>query len=180
VGLALLDASVVGEGEVASPTGTPPSFASEDAQLAATLEALDTIAGSAGAGLLARFYGADVQVRLGQKDAAIKALRTLAGELSTKDNLYFLAVERLAHLLEESGAAEDAIKELERLSAPGGSFYRDAAAFQIARIHQAQGRTDQARLILSGFKTSFPDSPLNSDVAERLAALGDGSSPEEK
>ena len=178
--LELLEATVVGEGEFANPTGTPPTFESEEAQLKATLAALNALEGSAGAGLMARFYGADVQVKLGDKEGAIASLKSLAGDLSVQDNLYFLAVERVANLLEETGAAEDAIKELERLRAPGGGFYRDAAAYQIARIHHAQGRLDEARKIWSDFKLSFPDSALNSDVAERLAALGETAVAEDK
>ena len=95
--LSLLDATVVGEGEFANPTGTPPTFESEEAQFKATLAALGAIEGASGAGLMARFYGADVRVKMGDKEGAIAALRSLAGDLSVQDNLYFLAVERVAH-----------------------------------------------------------------------------------
>ena len=178
--LAILDADLVSEGIPANPTGTPPTFESDEARLEGTLAALQAVAASSGAGQLAKFYSADVLVKLGKKDEAKAALRALAGELSQSDSLYFLAVERLAYLLEETGAAEEAIKEFERLSAPGGTFYRDQAQYQIARIHQAQGRTEKARAILTGFKTSFPNSTLISDVEERLGEMGELATAEEK
>ncbi len=171
--MAILKAEVALDESEAAPDATPPVFGSDDARLKAGRVALEgVVASGSSVADLARFYAVDTQVKLGDKDAAVSSLTQLIDSLSTQSSLYFLAVERLALLQESMGKSDEAIKTYEKLTGDKKAFYRDAATFEVARIHHAQGRTDEARTLLVAAKEEFPTSTLGASMDSLLKELG--------
>lgn len=171
--LTVLAGEVVADEATANPDGDPPTFVSDEARLKAGRAALGAVVDSGGSvGTLAKFYAIDAMVELGEKERAVTELSALVKGLSANDSLYFLAVERLAFLQESIGQVEQAIASLEKLRAGTGSFYGDVAALEVARMHLAQGRTEQAREVLTVAKRDFPTSSMNSAMEGLLKELG--------
>ena len=172
---ALYDAVVVDEstGDTADPAATPPTFSGDEAKWTAARDAFGALVDTAGGGLNAvmRFYEADLNERLGAHDEAITGFRALAEELSTKDSLHFLAVERLGYLQETQGKTAEAIATYQRLQSKDG-FYADYAGFHQARLHLAGGNEGEARRLLERIEADFPESSILPDVKNRLDQIG--------
>lgn len=171
--LIVLNAEVAIDESTAAPDAEPPVFATDEARLRAARVALTGVAvtGSPVADL-AQFYAIDTLVKLGDQEAALKALSALVDSISTSNSLYFLAVERLALLQESMGKAEEAIATYEKIRSVKEAFYRDAATYEVARIHHAAGRTDKARELLTVAKAEFPTSTMGSAVDKLLKEVG--------
>ena len=169
----ILNAEVAIDESTAAPDAEPPVFASDEARLKAARVALEgVVASGSSVADIARFYAVDTQLKLGDKDAAAAGLGDLIGSLNAGSSLYFLAIERLALLQESMGKSEDAIKTYEKITENRSAFYRDAATYELARIHHAQGRTDKARDLLAAAKREFPTSTLGSSFDSLLKELG--------
>ena len=69
------------------------------------------------------------------------------------------------------GKSEDAIKTYEKITENRSAFYRDAATYELARIHHAQGRTTK-RGTFGAAKQEFPTSTLGSSFDSLLKELG--------
>jgi len=173
--LEVLNAEVAIDESEAAPDAEPPVFATDEARLRAARVALDGVvaSGSSVAGL-ARFYAADTIVKLGDQQGALKALTALVDSVDSSSSLYFLAAERLALLQESMGKEDEAIATLEKIRAGKTAFYRDAATYEIARIHTIKGRTDKARELLTLAKQDYPTSTMGSAVDSLLKELGSG------
>jgi tetratricopeptide (TPR) repeat protein len=171
--LTVLNAEVAIDESTAAPDAEPPVFATDEARLRAARVALNGVvtAGSPVADL-AQFYAIDTLVKLGDQDAALKALSSLVDSITERNSLYFLAVERLAILQESMGKADEAIATYEKIRSNQEAFYRDAATYEVARIHHAAGRTDKARELLTMAKVEFPTSTMGSAVDKLLKEVG--------
>jgi len=71
------------------------------------------------------------------------------------------------------GKPDEAIKTYEKLTSDKQAFYRDAATLEMARIHHAQGRSEQARTLLVAAKDEFPTSTLGASMDSLLKELGE-------
>lgn len=170
--LAIMEAPITSD---ANPTGSPPTFATEQERAGKAREAFARVvdeASSTGVADLARVYIADIDAKDGNTDEALAAFRELADELSPDDNLFFLAVERSAYLLEQKGDVAGAIAMWERLSGSTERFYADRALYQIARLHAQKGDVDQAREVLGRFEKEFPTSSVRPEVDRLFAQVG--------
>lgn len=171
----LLEAEVIPEGgeKKADPAANPPTFASEKERNEAARAAFQAVVdggGPAGVVELARFMGADLAEKLGDKEGAEKAFTALAGSVERGDALYVLSSERAAYLMENRGDTQGAMTVYERLRSDG--FYADYATYHQARIHLAKGEVDKARELFERIKESFPESSVQSEVRQYLAELG--------
>ena len=173
VAMTVLNAEVAIDESTAAPDAEPPVFATDEARLRAARVALDgVVASGSSVADLAQFYAIDTLVKLDDKEGALAALKKLVNSISQNNSLYFLAIERLALLQESMGKADEAIATFEKISSSKNAFYRDAATFEVARIHHAAGRSDKARELLVMAKTEFPTSTLNSAVDKLLKEVG--------
>jgi len=169
----LLEANVLGE-ELADPTGDPPTFATDEDKWKAAktlLERSISEAGSSGVGVLARFFAADVDAKLGEADKAEAAFLDLADSLGRDDSLYFLAVERAAYMQEARGNIDGAIQTLDRLIGGSASFYGDRARYHQARLLIGQEKNDRARNLLQSIELEYPESTVTDDVRRLLGKL---------
>ncbi len=161
----LKTAEVVKEG--ADPKKDPPTFATDkerdEAALAAYLKVVEA-APSSGVADIARFAVADLETKLDKADAALQHFEELLRGLGKTDNLYFLAVERVAYLQEQKGDLEAARKSWRELPRGKDSFYGDRALYQEARITIEKGEADKAREILTQLEKDFPTTTLKDDV----------------
>ncbi|MEZ4273498.1 MAG: tetratricopeptide repeat protein [Myxococcota bacterium] len=161
----------------ADPSADPPTFSDEAARNKAALAGFEKVideGGRSGVTQLARFYVSDLHQRLGELDKARTGFASLVDTLSSKDSLYFLAVERTAYLFEQAKNYDDAIGVLQRLVKDGDKdayFFADYAWFHQARLYQAKGDDVRAKALLEKVAADFPDSGVTAAVKERLALL---------
>ncbi|MCK5689959.1 tetratricopeptide repeat protein, partial [Myxococcota bacterium] len=83
--------------EAAEPWGDPPSFESEEAKLKEAKSRFERVVNETSgspAGVLARFFIADIEEQMGDLEGAEKAFGALAKDLGPTDALFFFAVER--------------------------------------------------------------------------------------
>ncbi|MBI3179795.1 MAG: tetratricopeptide repeat protein [Deltaproteobacteria bacterium] len=178
--LATLEGTV-GEASPALDDDRParPHFASDQEKWAAARAQFQEVidrAGTSGVSKLALFYAADLDEKLGKQEEAMQAFLRLVGELSPRDSLLFLAVERAALLQEAKGDVDAALNTLARLSNVEGSFYRDMATYHQARLYLAKGEVERARNLFTHIEKEFPNSSVIEKVREQLAALGEAKS----
>ena len=172
----LENAKVVTADEKADPNAAEPTFASTRERDQAARDAYVKVReASSGKGeQLARLMVASFDVKLGEKEAAEKELKSLIDAMGADDSLFFLAVERLAYLQEARGDLASAISTLERLK--DKAFYADRAQLRIARLQIAQGDTAKARATLEKVKSEHEKSAVATEAGELLASLG-GAAP---
>jgi predicted negative regulator of RcsB-dependent stress response len=171
------DAQVITESETtkANPTGEEPTFATEEAKRTAALEKFRAVidaASSSAVADVARFYVGKLEADAGNAAAAEKTFTALVDSLSTKDSLYFLALERLAYLQEGRGDVDGAIAALGRVAQNDEAPFRDVAMYHQARLYLAKGDTERGKNLLAAIEKDFPKSPVKDDVKNRLALLG--------
>lgn len=163
------------EASQADPEATPPTFPSVEARDQAALstfqEVLDTNADS-GLKNMAGLYIGRLQEKSGASEAAEATFARVVADVSPADELYFVAVERLAYLQENRGEADLALKTLATLQQTPDSFYNDYATFHRARLLQSKGEVDKARLLYEGIEEKHPESSLLPEVKERLVKIG--------
>ncbi|MBN1962591.1 MAG: tetratricopeptide repeat protein [Deltaproteobacteria bacterium] len=169
------DAAIAENAEKADPTATPPTFASKEdrAQSArsAFIKVVDNF-GTSGVAQMARFYIADLDIELGEQDKALNILQTLVNSLTPNDNLYFLAIERSAYLLEQKGDIDGALKIWQHLTGTSKHFYADHALFQLARLHAEKNEIKEARNLLARIEKEYPNSSFSTKVQELYAKIG--------
>lgn len=161
----------------ANAKADPDAFATTDDRDKAARDAFrKVVSQSPGSGVakLARFYVADLSARLGERDAAINELSELRRDLSQNDNLYFLAVERLAYLYEDKGQHDQALATWQQLVGSSKRFYADHALYHVARLYYAKGDVQKAREMLRRFDKEFATSQVREDVDELYQLVGRG------
>ncbi len=180
-GVAMLDGTV-GSTPPASDAPARPHYASDQEKWTAARAQFQQVmdaAGNSGVGKLAAFYAADLDEKLGQRDEARRAFEALAANLSARDSLLFLAVERAALLAEAAGDVDGALNTWARVTQVDGAFYRDVATYHQARLYLIQGASERARGLLTQIEKDFPNSSVLEKVREQLAALGGAKSEAE-
>ncbi|MEO0815435.1 MAG: hypothetical protein AAFY60_21430, partial [Myxococcota bacterium] len=167
--MAIYDAELVPEAD-ADPSAEPPTFGSEEARRTAARGAFEPLKGDSGTGLLAQFYAADLAEQDGDLDAAVKGFDALLAKLDPSHNMYFLAIERAAYAHERNGDLEGAVKTWARIT-NGEAFYRDRAAYQVARLTESQGEAKKAADLYAALEREFPESSMVASAKNRLALL---------
>lgn len=177
-GTALFGALVAAGGEISSvplPNVPGPFFKSDAERQKAVAEAAAKTRkehGGSRAAVTAALVEADARFRLGEQDAALAGYQAFLAGADKDDPLRFAALDGVARVQESKGKlaeAADAWKQAGEVKA-----FADRAALERARVLAAAGKADEARQILSGFATTYPDSRLRSEADEKLARLGSG------
>lgn len=176
---AIANGTVVVGDEKPAPDAAEPTFATEKDRNQAARDAYVKVrdASSGKDAQMARLMIADLDVKLGNKEAAEKDLSSLADDMGATDSLYFLVIERLAYLQEARGDLASAVRTFERLK--DKAFYADRAMLQVARLQVAQGDAAKARTLLEKIKADYPKTPASTEADELLASLG-GAAPAPK
>lgn len=172
---ALIDAEVIPEDSdtPADPSADPPTFPSDEAKrdaVIAQLQATIDEAGSSGVADMARFYLGDTLQKAEKYDDARAQFERLVRDLSRRDPLFFLAVERAAYLQERAGEPDAALQTLGKL-AGSESFYGDYASYHQARIYLAKGDEATARKLLETLEKK-EDSLVKDEAKEQLDRIG--------
>jgi predicted negative regulator of RcsB-dependent stress response len=125
--------------------------------------------GSTSAGLMARYYLAMSQERLGDEATAEKNLQDVVdrGDSSIKG----IAQYALARIQAQHGGSEKAIENLKKLY-DSGNYPKSAVAFDLATLYENGGQKDQATQYYSKVILDSPDSRFRSDSEAALKRMG--------
>jgi len=123
---------------------------------------------------IARYYIALSRDGLGDKDAGIRELDTLANSGDPK--VQGIARFALAGVYKSHGDAQKAV-DLYRKIVDEGGYSKSAALFELATVQQSLGQTGPAREAYQRIVNEFADSPFRQLADEALRELGPGASP---
>jgi predicted negative regulator of RcsB-dependent stress response len=137
----------------------------------AVAEARKTIEtyGSTSAAIIAKYYLAMSQDRLGDTASAEKNLQEVAdhGDSSIKGVAQFA----LAHLQAQHGGTAKAIETLTQLY-NSGNYPKSAVAFDLASLYEAGGQQEQAKQYYGKVITESPDSRFRQESESALKRMG--------
>jgi tetratricopeptide (TPR) repeat protein len=178
--LTVMDGQIAAAGAPADPSAKTPTFATKEEKWKAAREAFQKVvdaSGGSGVSKLAAFYVADLDAKLGENDKALEAFAQLEKKLSADDNLFFLATERKAYLLEQKGDRDGAIAAWQQLLGGRNRFYGDHALVELARLYSDKGDAAKARELLTRFEKDHANSPLREQAEELFTAVGREAKP---
>jgi TolA-binding protein len=118
---------------------------------------------------LALFYLAHTQFHLGKYDSAIDAYTKLLGPDPSQPTIASLAHNGLALTLKAKGEYVKAANHFAQAAQLPGSFLREQALLNQARVLAAAGETEKAKQIYQQLVNQFPDSPMARLARQRLA-----------
>ena len=137
----------------------------------AVAEARKTIDGygSTSAGIIAKYYLAMSQDRLGDTASAEKNLQEVVdhGDSSIKGVAQFA----MAHLQAQHGGTAKAIETLTQLY-NSGNYPKSAVAYDLAALYEADGKPEQAKQYYGKVITETPDSRFRQDSESALKRMG--------
>jgi predicted negative regulator of RcsB-dependent stress response len=125
--------------------------------------------GSTSAGIIAKYYLAMSQDRLGDTASAEKNLQEVAdhGDSSIKGVAQFA----LAHVQAQHGGTAKAIETLTQLY-NSGNYPKSAVAYDLASLYEADGKQEQAKQYYGKVITETPDSRFRQDSESALKRMG--------
>jgi len=140
------------------------------AGLEEALASFDEIAGSGvGPGRLARFYRGAALFHLDRLDQARADLEEVAAEAGPTDTLGATAQLFLARVELASGKSDAAIALLDGIAAePAAAVPPGQALLELARIHEQEGRPDDARAAWQRILDEHPTSAAATEARTRL------------
>jgi predicted negative regulator of RcsB-dependent stress response len=140
--------------------------------LAESLETLDEAAGSLGgtpAGRLAGFYRGAALADLGRTEEARTALRQVVAAAGPDETVGGTARWMLARVELAAGRSDDAVALLNELLERSDSIVPPGQVLsEMARLHEAAGRPDEARRHWQRILDEQPQSPEAAEARERL------------
>jgi len=125
--------------------------------------------GSTNAGVIAKYYLAMSQDRLGDTAGAEKNLQEVvdSGDASIKGVAQFA----LAHLQSQHGSTAKAIETLTQLY-NSGNYPKSAVAYDLASLYEAGGQQEQAKQYYGKVITDYPDSRFRQESESALKRMG--------
>lgn len=156
--------------------GRDPVFRNEEAQYqAAGKEFAKVISrfGSSKLAIVARYYQGLCQMRLGQKEEALKSLESVGN--NTKDrSMGYLAKRVIAKLYLEKGNNKGAQQLLEGIIAdPQCEIPKEELKLQLARTFLAMGKKEDAIKTLKEARDGAARSSFQSQIVQELNRLGE-------
>lgn len=137
------------------------------------IEAFDGVAteysGSAAA-RRARLRAGDMHLELGAFDAAIASYEQALAGAGPHETFY--ARSGIAHAFEAKQSWDDAAASHRKLVDDEAIGMRDVATINLARALIQGGKNEEARTLLDGFATKFPESSLKDSADKELAKVG--------
>jgi TolA-binding protein len=112
---------------------------------------------------------ANAQFHLGKYDSAIDAYTKLLGPEHSQPTITPLAHNGLALALKAKGEYVKAADHFAQAAQLSGSFLREQALLNQARVLTAAGETEKANQIYQQLVNQFPDSPMARLARQRLA-----------
>lgn len=164
------------------PAGSPakddglPHFATEKERVAGALKELDGFLAAQPRSRLrpeAELQRGELLLALDRPDEAIAVYDALLGD-KLDDRLRFLAREGLGYAWERKGdldKAQQAFGKLGEDAAGMGSFYKDRAPYQQARIAELRGNREEAARLYHEVLDKNPTTSLRDEITNRLAVL---------
>jgi predicted negative regulator of RcsB-dependent stress response len=153
--------------------GGEPLFGTEDAKYKAASAEFSAVASSGPSNLkvIAKYYLGLTQLRLGQRDEAIRALEAVRNN-TTDRTIGYLAKKVLADQYTAAGNGKGAVEILEAMiKDPQCELPRVALQLDLARAFEAQGKRDQAVKILKEARQAEDKSMLLGMVIRELGRL---------
>jgi predicted negative regulator of RcsB-dependent stress response len=149
-------------------SNTKPDKVRYEKAVAEARKTIDTY-GSAPAAIIAKYYLAMSQDRLGDTASAEKNLQEVIerGDSSIKGVAQFA----LAHLQAQHGGSAKAIETLTQLY-NSGNYPRSAVAFDLASLYEAGGQQEQAKQFYGKVITESPDSRFRQESESALKRMG--------
>ncbi len=108
------------------------------------------------------FYIAQIQIKQGKKDEALKTLQKFTKKFSDNKDLLPLAYYRIAMLQLEEGKKDEALKTLDTMYNLASPYFKDLALYEAARILESMGKKEEAERKYGLIVQKFPTSPFAS------------------
>lgn len=121
---------------------------------------------------VALYYKANTEMEMGDLDSAIKDYKAVIAKASGDASLVTLARHRLGAAYFTKGDAPDAIETYKSEVATPNDYLKDAALYELARIYQQSGKTQEAMAEVNALKKDFPNSPY---TGQAYAVVSGGS-----
>lgn len=154
--------------------GPVPRFKSDEAKYKAAMDSFNKVIstyGSSKLSVLARYYLGLSQLRLGQRDEAIRNLEQVRN--NTRDRTVgYLAKQVLASVYIESGNPKEAISILDgMIKDPQCELPKEMLRLDLAKAYMATGNRAEAGKVLQQAKEDTKPNMLNSMVVTQLEQL---------
>jgi tetratricopeptide (TPR) repeat protein len=168
-------ADLVPAGGTAKDDGLP-HFATEKERVQAALKELDAFLAAEPHSRLrpqAQLQRGELLLALDRADEAVAVYDALLKD-KLDDRLRFLAREGLGYAWERKGDLDKALAAFSQLgddAASMGSFYKDRAPYQKARIEELRGNQDAAAKLYHEVLEKNPTTSLRDEITNRLAVL---------
>lgn len=108
---------------------------------------------------VALYYKANTEMEMGDLDGAIKDYKAVIAKASGDASLVTLARHRLASAYFTKGDTPDAVETYRTELSTPSDYLKDAALYELARIYQQAGKTQEATEEVNALKKDFPNSP---------------------
>ena len=146
--------------DINSPTpGGKPMAGPERMQKARELFGKIAQEGGGDGADVALYYKANTEMEMGDLDSAIKDYKDVIAKASGDASLVTLARHRLGAAYFTKGDTPDAIETYKSEVATPNDYLKDAALYELARIYQQSGKTQEAMAEFNALKKDFPNSP---------------------
>jgi tetratricopeptide (TPR) repeat protein len=157
----------------AAPADATVKFATDTERLAAAEKAFQAVKSRywlTPQASMADLFLARIAADRGDQAGAIKLLGELTAH-RTDDPVVRLAMLDLIRLRLAKGEGVQLVPELEAMaSGKDPRLPRDAALFELARVWDREGKTEEASKFYRKLVTDFPDSPYRTEAQQRLAS----------
>ena len=108
---------------------------------------------------VALYYKANTEMEMGDLDGAIKDYKAVIARATGNASLATLARHRLAAAYFTKGDTQDAVETYRTELSTPNDYLKDAALYELARIYQQSGKTQEATEEVNALKKDFPNSP---------------------
>lgn len=150
-----------------------PGFAAYE-EVKADFRAVIDQYGSTGAGRAALIKYADICFEMKQYDETIDAYQKALAAFTDQNDFTGLINNGLAYAYEARGDMDEAEKYFNRVLADPHAVAKDHVLFNLARIYEKQGRTDQRAEALKRLVTEYPESIFYQPAKEKMFAPATG------
>lgn len=114
------------------------------------------------------FYIANCYFELGKYDDALNALKELNQKFPDDERFVPLSYHKMAMISLKKNNSDEALKYLDVLYKYKTGAYKDLSLLETAKIFEASGRTEDAKIKYQELSRDFPKSPFAEEALTRL------------
>jgi len=114
------------------------------------------------------YYQADILIRAGDTEAALKALNDLIKGYPSDDVILPMAYAKLGTLYLSQNDNENALKTFRDMESRNIPVYGDLALYYQSKVLKSMGKADEAGQAMQTLVEKFPDSPYAMEVKPQL------------